>query len=303
MKRLLFWRRPKPAPLQPLFLDVFREFLDKTAVENDLSPDTIKKHQGLFDNIHLFLYTKNLKDCRLSDIKIPLMEELKMWLHTRLTSCTVTHSARHIEMCKRVLRYAVIMEYIEYSPLQALKTKRDRTKEVIHLEPHELVKMMGRSFTSEAYNIVTDLYLFQCFTGLSYGDLWSWHLVRDGKFCFITSERVKTGKTYCTIYTPQAEAILNRYNGSLPKITNQQYNRVLKEVAVLLNINKNLTTHTARKTFATIKNNEGFTLETIADMMGNTPDVARKHYIKGSRERIKNELRRLGGFGGQLLMN
>lgn len=292
MKKFFNWFRPRLAP-QHLFLDVFREFLDKLSVENDLNPDTTKKHQGLYNNVSLFLLSKNHTSCNLQAIKPALMEDLKLWLHTNLVTCTHTHSARHIEMCKRVLRYSVIMGYTEHSPIEPLKTKRDTLKEVIHLELPEINKMIRRAFASDMYNVVADLYLFQCFTGLSYGDLWSWEIIQDGRFKFITSKRRKTGKTYCSEYTPQAEVILRRYTGNLPKITNQQYNRVLKEIAVLLNIRKNLTTHTARKTFATIKNNEGFTLETIADMMGNTPDVARKHYIAGSRERIKGELERL----------
>jgi integrase/recombinase XerD len=292
MKRLLFWLRPKEKP-KHLFLDVFREFLDKLAVENDLNPDTLKKHQGIYNNVSLFLLSKNHASCNLQAIKPALMEDLRLWLHTNLITCTHSHSSRHLEMCKRVLRYSVLMGYTEHSPIEPLKTKRDQTKEVIHLEEHELNKMIRRAFASDMYNIVADLYLFQCFTGLSYGDLWSWEIIQDGRFKFITSKRKKTGKGYCSEYTPQAEVILRRYNGQLPKITNQQYNRVLKEIAVLLNIKKNLTTHTARKTFATVKNNEGFTLETIADMMGNTPDVARKHYIKGSRERLKLEIARL----------
>lgn len=292
MQRLWNWLLPNKS-LRHRFLDVFTEFVDKVTIENDLGHATIKKHQAIYNNVSLFLLAKNLTSCNLNAITPALMEDLKLWLHSTLITCSHTHASRHIEMCKRVLRYSVLMGYSQYSLIEPLKTKRDLTKEVIHLEEHELNKMIRRSFKSDMYNVVTDLYLFQCFTGLSYGDLWSWEIIKDGRFTFITSKRRKTGKTYCSQYTPQAEVILRRYDGNLPRITNQYYNRVLKEISALLNINKALTTHTARKTFATVKNNEGFTLETIADMMGNTPDVARKHYIKGSRERMKGELTRL----------
>lgn len=275
------------------FIEVAREFIDRNALENDLNPDTVKKHESILSNILMFLMSESKRDIEISGIKPPIMEALKFWLHKNLPTCTASHAARHIEFCKRVLKYSSVMGYVEFSPIEPVKTRRDPTKEVIQLEPLEIIKMIRRSFASDSYNIVCDLYLFQCFTGLSYGDLWGWEIIRDGGHQFITSRRKKTDRTFCTPYTPQVDVILRRYDGKLPKITNQQYNRVLKEVAFHLNIDKHLTTHTARKTFATLKNNQGFSLETIADMMGNTPEVARKHYIKGTRSRLINEMDRL----------
>lgn len=292
MKRLLALFRRK-ADKQYKFTDVVKEFIDKTTTEQNLTEATIGKYQCLYNNVSLFLHSVRMQDCYLPEIKVRVMEDFRFWLHKNLKTCTVSHCSRHIEFCKRVMKYAVLMEYIEHSPIEPLETKRDPDKEVIHLEQMELTKMLKANFKNDIYNMVTDLYLFQCFTGLSYGDLWSYEILQDGKFTWITDKRNKTGKTYCVEYTPLARSISDKYNGQLPRITNQGYNRILKEVALLLNINKHLTTHTARKTFATRKNNEGYSLETIADMMGNTPQVARKHYIKGSRERLKNEISKL----------
>jgi integrase/recombinase XerD len=275
------------------FAEVAREFISRVATENNLDPSTTESHENYLNNFLMFLMHKHMYECELKKVTIPLLEDYKYWLReTRKTTTGATHS-RNVEFIKRIMRYAIRMQYIESSPVSEVETNRGPAKEVIHLEPLEVVKMIRRAFESDMYNIVTDLYLFQCFTGMSYADLWNWQVIRDGSHQFFTSRRRKTGKAYSTPYTPQAEVILKRYDGNLPKITNQQYNRVLKEIAQLLNIHKTLTTHTARKTFATLKNNQGFSLETIADMMGNTPEIARKHYIKGSRERMKGELDRL----------
>jgi integrase/recombinase XerD len=292
MKRLLALFKKKPDK-QHKFADVVKEFIDKTTTEQNLTEGTINKYQCLYNNISLFLHTNKMQDCYLTDVKVRTMEDLRFWLHKNLKTCTVSHASRHIEFCKRVMKYAVLMEYITHSPIEPMETKRDPDKEVVHLEAHELTRMLTTIFKNDIYNIVADLYLFQCFTGLSYGDLWNYEIIEDGKYTFITDKRTKTGKTYCAEYTSMARSINDKYSGSLPRITNQSYNRILKELALILNINKHLTTHTARKTFATIKNNEGYSLETIADMMGNTPQVARKHYIKSSRERLKNEITRL----------
>lgn len=293
----LFRRKPE-AQKMPLadkeFLAVLNEYIEKSALENCLTEATVRKTERYYNNISLFLHTQKMQQISLSEIRARHLEELKYWLHKNLVSCSVSHASRHLELCKRALRYAVLMEYIEFSPLESVKTKRDPIKEIVHLEDNELKRLVRSSFQSDILNVVRDLYLFQCFTGLSYGDLWSFDLVQEGNITWITNPRVKTEKTYCAQYTRAADDLLKKYGGTLPHIANQTYNRVLKEIALILNIPKHLTTHTARKTFATIKNREGYSLESIADMMGNTPEVARKHYIRIGRERLRNEIERLG---------
>lgn len=300
MKRLFFWRKPATSIT---LLELLREFIDKSAVENCLVEATINKTNRLYNNISLYLHSQRSIDIKIEDFKIKHAEGLKYWLHKNLHTCSVSHASRHLELCKRALKYAVIMEYIDHSAIDVIETKRDRPKEVVYLTQKEIDKMISSSFKSDIYNIVTDLYLFQCFTGLSYGDLWSYQIIEDDGYTWITSRRSKTDKTYCAEYCSFAKAINDKYKGTLPRIANQTYNRIIKEIALLLNIDKHLTTHTARKTFATIKNNEGYSHEAIADMMGNTPEVARKHYINVTGLRLKNEILRLSPWKGKPSLN
>lgn len=278
-------------------MELLHEFIEKSTVENCLCEATIKKTNAYKSNINLFLHSEKMQSCQIEDFKIKTAEGLKFWLHKNLTTCSVSHASRHLELCKRALKYAVIMEYIEHSPIEPIETKRDRSKEVVYLTQREIDKMIKANFKNDIYNIVSDLYLFQCFTGLSYGDLWSYQVIQEDGFVWITNRRSKTDKTYCAEYCSFAKTINDKYNGKLPRVANQTCNRIIKEIALLLNIDKHLTTHTARKTFATIKNNEGYSHEAIADMMGNTPEVARKHYIHGTRERLKTEILKITGFG------
>jgi site-specific recombinase XerD len=301
MKFLKLFSAAKPKKIA--FVDLLNEYIEKSALENCLTEATVKKTRAYYSNISLFLHFQKMQSCLITDFKAKHLEELKFWLHKHLTSCTVSHCSRHLELCKRALKYAVIMEYIEYSPLEAVKTKRDQPKEVVNLELSEIQKLKRAQFASDIYTTVRDLYLFQCYTGLSYGDLWSFTLVEESNITWITNRRSKTEKTYCAQFTDTAAEILAKYSGHLPRLANQTYNRIIKEIALMLNIDKHLTTHTARKTFATLKNNEGYSLETIADMMGNTPEVARKHYINGTRDRIRNEIFRLTGFSGKTALN
>lgn len=100
---------------------------------------------------------------------------------------------------------------------------------------------------------------------------------------------------YYVPFDKQAEKIYLKYLGILPKVDNGTYNRYLREACSLLNIKKYLTTHTARKTFATVKRHNGWSTESIADMLGHsTIKTTETYYISRGRARIENEFERLG---------
>lgn len=86
--------------------------------------------------------------------------------------------------------------------------------------------------------------------------------------------------------------ILERYGYKLPRIANGTYNRMLKEVMAIAGINKHVTTHTARRTFAMIKlNHEGYSMETVSKMLGHTKvKTTEESYARVNIERISREL-------------
>lgn len=287
---------PQRKHQQKTFLQVVRLFIAKQITEHDPAPATVKKYDLYYSNLSLFLKLRRQTHLPASDVKISLMEEFKSWLHANLKSCSLSHSSRHIELYKRALSFAVTMEYLPYSPIESMDTQRDKIKEVVHLEYEELETMMRRKFEAEIFDLVRDLYVFQAATGLSYGDLQSYQVVKekDGQE-WIYNARTKGGVQYYVPLFAPAKAIHEKYSGALPEITNAAYNRILKEITPLLGINKKLTTHTARKTFATLKSNEGWTTEAISKMLGHSSiKVTEQHYLKPNRQRIEREYRDLG---------
>ena len=64
-------------------------------------------------------------------------------------------------------------------------------------------------------------------------------------------------------------------------------------MALDIGIKKCITTHIGRKTFATLKRHEGYSIPAISDMIGNTEEVTRKHYVSPGKELIINEMVRL----------
>ena len=91
-----------------------------------------------------------------------------------------------------------------------------------------------------------------------------------------------------------AKRILRKYKLVLPLISNQKYNVYLKEIVKIISIDKDLTTHTARKTFAMVKLNDGFSIESVARMLGhNSIKVTQSTYAQVGVERIWNEYNKI----------
>ncbi len=162
------------------------------------------------------------------------------------------------------------------------------------LSDQELQQLTQKQLHAKRLDQVRDLFLFQCYTGLSYSDLAQLRpdmVVERSGVKFLYGERKKTGNRFMLPFTPQAAAIADRYNYTLPMLTNQKYNAYLKEIADLCGIDKRLTTHVGRKTFAQIMINQGYTAESVSLMMGHASfNMTQKHYARISEVRIEREV-------------
>ena len=107
---------------------------------------------------------------------------------------------------------------------------------------------------------------------------------------WIFSDRQKTTVTARIPLLTTPLAILKRYendivlinkNRILPVLSNPNYNSYLKEIADVCGINKRLTTHTARHTFATsVTLANGVSIETVSKMLGHKKIQTTQHYAK-----------------------
>jgi site-specific recombinase XerD len=152
--------------------------------------------------------------------------------------------------------------------------------------------------------IVKDVFLFSCYTGLAYIDtmnLSTENLVKgiDGNDWLITS-RQKTDTDVRIPLLPQAEELINKYknhpksinHGTLfPTISNQKTNAYLKEIADLCNINKAITFHIARHTFATtITLSNGVPIESVSKMLGHTTIRSTQVYAKVVEQKLSEDM-------------
>ena len=150
---------------------------------------------------------------------------------------------------------------------------------------------------TEGLEHVKDIFLFQCYTALSYCDM---ALLEPGDFqtngsgfVFIEKPRKKTGVPFLVVLLPEALAIARKYDYHLPVISNQRYNVNLKEIAMLCGIEKTLHSHVGRHTAATFLLNKGVPMEIVAKVLGHSTTAQTRHYAKLLDDSVFREFKKL----------
>jgi integrase len=209
------------------------------------------------------------------------------------------HAVLHAEFLKRTLNYAIANEWIDKNPLAFFRPKRER-KPVVALKESEIRQLEETAFLGREYNYVKDVFLFCCYTGLSYVDvhkLSSSHVIyTDTNEALIKIQRGKNGNICIIPLAPQALELLEKYSNNpdclfrnrlLPVYSNQAMNRILKEIQVLCNLSVRLTTHLARKTCASYYIANGVPLTSVATMLGHKKtSTTEQYYTQRSEEAV-----------------
>ena len=175
------------------------------------------------------------------------------------------------------------------------------------MNKEELTRIEQKPIAIERLDNVRDVFVFCCYTGLSYVDvekLTKHQIVKglDGAD-WINVDRTKTGSPSNVPILPKARRLLLKYKDHseclntgrlLPVISNQKMNAYLKELATLCSIEKKLTFHAARHTFATtVTLSNGIPLETVSAMLGHKNFRTTQIYAKVVQEKISKDMKRL----------
>jgi integrase/recombinase XerD len=284
IKKLLF-QNP-----QKTFLEVYAEMLEQKEllINIEYTPRTIEIYQTNFNHCKAFLKKSKQEAIAITEVKTKFLKDYELYLKT-IVKASHNYAVRILRNVKQVVEFAIVSEYIESNPLTAIKIKsKDYLKPRIYLTPEELQKIKDFDFQNPTFAKIKDLFLFQCYTGFSYSDLTSFKfkehtVIHEGKK-FISKKRDKkhTGTAQMLPLFNDALALLEKYSYQMPIISNQTYNRIIKEIATVVGISKNLTTHVARRTAAMYwLNDENLPFEIVAQMLGHETDkTTRKYYAE-----------------------
>lgn len=187
---------------------------------------------------------------------------------------------------KALINRAYKMGIIRENPYDRLKGefKRGDRESVEYLTEEEMEAFESiRPVRGSQMDVAHDLFIFQMYTGLSYGDVMTfdasrYHLI-DGAWR-AADERVKTGVPYVSTLLPPAVGVLDKYNWQLPKLNNADYNHALKAIGMACGISKPLHSHMARHTFATFALRKGVKIENLSRMLGHTNITQTQRYAK-----------------------
>ena len=196
-------------------------------------------------------------------------------------------STKHLKLLKKIINLSVANSYMAFNPFSTYKVEREPV-EVDFLNEEELRKIINFDTPLPRLERAKDMFLFGCFTGLSYIDIKTLtpeHFEKDnaGRI-WIKKRRVKTGVLSRIPLLPIAKLILDKYKGReklLPIQDPADINKYLKDIAILCGINKRICFHTSRHTFAstvTLANN--ISLEVVSKMLGHTNTRMTAHYAK-----------------------
>lgn len=259
---------------------------------------TLDKFKDVLELVRAYIKKSyHAADIPMNKVNFKFISGLEDYLLTVRRQKPVTIN-KNMQRVKQVTTYAMKCNYIKVDPFidhAPLKVE----KELVFLTTEELHKLESYQFAQERLAKVRDLYLFSVYTGLAYHEAFALqkkHIIMafDKKF-WIEMKREKTGKGISVPLLPQAMKIMEKYdNGGdkeahvLPAISNQKMNSYLKEITEIVGINKKLTHHTARKTFATtILLYNDVPIEIVSKLLGHSSiAVTQKHYAKVVNKKV-----------------
>lgn len=259
------------------YWDYFANKLKPKHAKGDLSDATLQKYNCTYNHLKDFLECRQCSDINILSVNKEFIDDFENFLaQFNAHNSTV----RHLGRLKYILNYATnIKGYLLKNPFDGLKLSRKKTFPT-YLEESELKKIMLKNNMVDRLLKVKDVFVFQCFTGLSFYDMTQ--LTQDNiQGDVIKILRKKTNELSVIYFYDVAKIIWSNYNGKLPVTSNQKMNAYLKEIADLCGINKKLTTHVARHTFATTINlNNGVPMETVRKLLGHSSIKHTEHYAK-----------------------
>lgn len=272
--------------------DLFNDFLaiNKKRIGTTLSQGVYEKYELVRD----LFFSLIGKDTECTNITPAHVASFKATCESKYKTST---TGGYLQKLKTVLTFAQDNGKLKINPFMGTKITRG-TPDITFLTFEELEALKNLRIENDSLRNVRDYFLFECYSGISYCDIAQLkvediQVTDDGTF-FIKKNRKKTGKEFTSVLLPQVKDLLVIDNQGVIKnfrfkvITNQKSNTYLKVIKNLLIFNnnlsfldKNLTTHIARHTYATLLANKfKCRMEVVASALGDSLKITQRHYAK-----------------------
>ena len=283
------------------FLEYFDKFLDdlKVQIGKGKTRATYQKYLVTRNHFADFLVeNRGRKDIAPGELDQMMINDFDIYLRTKL-SMRQNSASKTVRFLKTVVLWMIRCGAIERDPftnyrLQWKQASRD------FLSEEELTSIMEKKLVTPRLEAVRDIFIFSCFTGLAYIDIANLResdiATKSGKRWIVTS-RHKTGVSCNIPLLEVPQKILQKYEGKdkkgrlLPILSNQKMNAYLKEIADVCGIEKNLTCHVARHTFATLMLSLGVSMESVSRMLGHTNIKTTQIYARITNQKVSKDMK------------
>ncbi len=279
-------------------------------INKSLKPGTLKNYFSTEKYLRQFLQERlKTDDIYLIQLNYKFIVNFENYIRTyrprkARKTCSNNGAMKHLERLMKIANLALKMEWLVKDPFRNFKLRYIRN-ERDYLTERELDLIEGTSFMTIGMNRVKDVFLFSCYTGLSYIDIRELHpnqvlMGIDGNQ-MIHTKRIKTNESVKIPLLPRAREILDKYKEEmeltgkvLPVYSNQKTNKNLKEIAKACGIHKNITFHVARHTFATtVTLSNGVPIETVSKLLGHTKLSTTQIYARVLQKKVGEDMQNL----------
>lgn len=306
LKEKWFGHKKREQTHPQTLLSVFKSHNDqlKALIGLDCSKATHTKYNTTYDHTAEFIKCKFQKtDLDIISISYSFITDFEFWLKTEKKCCHNT-AIKYISNLRKIINLCLKNGWLVKDPFVGFKmTKKEVVRD--YLTEAELQTLMTKEITNIRIKQVRDIFLFSCFTGLAYID--AKRLKRsqivpgiDGEEWIFTS-RKKTDSPTRLPLLPVVQKIVETYadhpvcaatDSLLPVPSNCKLNAYLKEIADVCGIQKNLTFHIARHTFATtVTLSNGVPIETVSKMLGHKSIKITQIYAKIIDRKVSDDMK------------
>jgi site-specific recombinase XerD len=302
LKNRLLGTQERQRTLIPIFKDHNNKI--KELVGREYAPGTLERYNTSLKHTIEFLEWKyKISDIEISKIDHAFITEYEFYLRS-VRNCANNTAVKYIKNFSKIIKICLANHWIDRNPFANYKSK---VKEVerVYLSEGEIQNIINKDFKTERLSLVRDIFLFSCFTGLAYIDvknLTKSHIsigIDGEKWIFTHRQKTETASKIPML--PLTQMIIDKYedhpecnnqNKLLPILSNQKMNAYLKEIAGVCDIEKELTFHIARHTFATtVTLTNGVPIESVSKMLGHKNLRTTQHYAKVLDKKVSEDMK------------
>jgi site-specific recombinase XerD len=302
LKKELFGIAETKRMLIPIFQDHNNKI--KELVGKEYAPGTLERYKTSLSHTIEFLEWKyKISDIEINKIDYAFVTDYEFFLRS-VRNCANNTAVKYIKNFNKIIKLCLANDWLDKNPFANYKSK---VKEVerVYLSEDEIQSIINKDFKTERLSLVRDIFLFSCFTGLAYIDvknLTKSHIsigIDGDKWIFTHRQKTETASKIPVL--PVTQMIINKYadhpqsvneDKLLPILSNQKMNAYLKEIAAVCEIEKELTFHIARHTFATtVTLTNGVPIESVSKMLGHKNLRTTQHYAKVLDKKVSEDMK------------